>query len=81
MGQSDVSRLAKICYRIVPINDLSNIATMYTHARNNCTLGDVCLSEFVKRELKNYGYTKNPLDMLEDCGVSLAAFEQRIPTV
>jgi hypothetical protein len=81
MSQADVSILARICYNIIPASDLKNIARMYTHARNNYTLGDESLPEFVKRELKNYGHTKNPLEMLEDCGASLEAFEQRLPSV
>jgi hypothetical protein len=32
---------------------------------------DDSLLEFVKEELKNYGHTKNPVELLEDCGASL----------
>jgi hypothetical protein len=31
--------------------------------------------------LEQYGYTKDPIDMLEDCGASFTAFEHRISTV
>jgi hypothetical protein len=71
MSQVDVSRLARICYRILPASLFPNIARMYTQARNNCTVEDDSLLEFVKEELKNYGHTKNPVELLEDCGASL----------
>lgn len=75
LGQSDISRLARLYYDRMAIGDLSNIAQMYTHARDNCLLGDDNLPSFVQRELVNYGYAKSPIELLEADGISLSMLE------
>jgi len=77
IGQSDISRLARVCYGNGKNKDWVNIAHMYTHARNNSLLGGLTLPEFVKRELKNYGFLKKPIHLLRAHGIDMSMFPRR----
>ncbi|KAF8249721.1 hypothetical protein K440DRAFT_660168 [Wilcoxina mikolae CBS 423.85] len=77
IGQSDISRLARVCYGNGKNKDWVNIAHMYTHARNNSLLGGISLPEFVKRELKNYGFLKKPIHLLRAHGIDMSMFPRR----
>ncbi|CCX07902.1 Similar to mating type protein MAT1-1-1 [Tuber melanosporum]; acc. no. ADU56595 [Pyronema omphalodes CBS 100304] len=77
IGQSDMSRIAKTCYGEGRLPDFVNIAHMYTHARNRDALGGMSLCDFIKKELKQYGYRKTPLSLIAENRVDMKAYPLR----